>query len=517
MNKITSIQSSRTYNSIWNSVVGIVSSLVTILLNFVVRIIIVKFLGEEINGIHNLFLSITNVVALIEAGFSSAMVIHLYKPIKVEDHDATKALMSFYKKIYAKIALIYTLICVFINIFGIQYLVKSSIPIRQLRIYFAIYTLITLFDYLTYHKTSMLYAEQKNRVRFAVATASQIVFRSLQIVFVIVLKEYCIFLVLLILEKVTTNIICGKYVDKRHNYIKGNNSIPLSGETKSSIYRTVKAIFVNNIASNVQVSAKSILISMFNSVSVVGYFGNYNLVIATAQLLFSQFGSAFTSSFGNLAVEGDKEQMYQAYRKTAFILDLIAIIFCAGFICCIQTLILVFFGDKFLLNLSTVIILTIGMFIYLLNVPIISIQNALGLHNKDQIIMVVQAIAAVMLGLVFAKKSGVNGMLLGLLLPQFTCTLINKGVMIYKVVFHRSAVSFMRFLCYEIFKGLFVISSSYFISSFIYTGSLFVDLVLKALVALVISFSLLLLLSFRTQYLKDTAAVIKNVMRRKPV
>ena len=66
MNKITSIQSSRTYNSIWNSVVGIVSSLVTILLNFVVRIIIVKFLGEEINGIHNLFLSITNVVALIE-------------------------------------------------------------------------------------------------------------------------------------------------------------------------------------------------------------------------------------------------------------------------------------------------------------------------------------------------------------------------------------------------------------------------------------------------------------------
>ena len=89
--------------------------------------------------------------------------------------------------------------------------------------------------------------------------------------------------------------------------------------------------------------------------------------------------------------------------------------------------------------------------------------------------------------------------------------------MIYKVVFHRSAVSFMRFLCYEIFKGLFVISSSYFISSFIYTGSLFLDLVLKALVALVISFSLLLLLSFRTQYLKDTAAVIKNVMRRKPV
>ena len=413
---MSNVQSSRTYNSILNSMVGIVSSAVTVLLNFVVRIIIVRELGEEINGIHNLFQSITNVVALIEAGFSTAMIIYLYKPIKEEDHDTTKAIMSFYKKIYARIALIYAVVCILINIFLIQYLVVSSIPIWQVRIYFAIYTLITPFSYLTYHKTSILFAEQKNRVRITVVTASELVFRTLQIVSVIILKQYYVFLVLLILEKITSNVICSKYVDKRHKYLKEKNSAEISEGTKSFIYSKVKSIFVNNISSNAQTSAKSILISiLLGNVSVVGYFGNYQLVISSAQLLFSQFGGAFTSSFGNLAVEGNKEHMYQVYRKTAFIFDSIAIILCGGFISCIQTFILMFFGERFLLSLSSVIILTIGMFVYLLNVPIISIQNALGLHNKDQVVMVVQAIVAVVLGYLFGLKFGMDGILMGLL------------------------------------------------------------------------------------------------------
>lgn len=513
---MSSMHSSRTYNSILNSIVGIVSSIFTILLNFLVRVILIHVLGEETNGIHNLFQSITNFIGLIEVGFSTAMVIHLYKPIKEGDHNTTKAIMSFYKKIYASIAFIFVVICVIINIFAIQYLVKSSIPVWQVRIYFTIYTLITPFSYLTYHKISILYAEQKNRVRVAVVTVSEIVFRSLQIFFVIVLQQYYIFLVLLILEKLTANVICGKYVDKRHKYLKSKNIIEISKETKNSIYKTVRPIFVSNISSNVQNSAKSILISiLYSNVSVVGYFGNYQLVIGSAQLLFSQFGGALTSSFGNLAVEGEKQHMYQVYRRVSFNLNSIAIVICAGFMCCIQTFILIFFGDKFLLSLSNVIILNMGMFIYLLTIPIISIQNALGLHNKDQVVMVVQAFVALVLSYIFGSKFGMDGMLLGLLLPQFIFTLLNKGIIVNKVAFNNSAISFMRFLCYEVFKGLIVITSCYFISSFINTSSLVLDLLLKGLVAIIISFVLLLFLSFRSQYFKDTSAMVNYIIRRK--
>lgn len=76
-------EKSRTYNSISNSIWGMMSALITVVLNFAVRIIIIRALGEEINGLHNLFQNTINVMALMETGISSAMVIHLYEPVKI--------------------------------------------------------------------------------------------------------------------------------------------------------------------------------------------------------------------------------------------------------------------------------------------------------------------------------------------------------------------------------------------------------------------------------------------------
>ena len=44
-------EKSRTYNSISNSIWGMMSALITVVLNFAVRIIIIRALGEEINGL----------------------------------------------------------------------------------------------------------------------------------------------------------------------------------------------------------------------------------------------------------------------------------------------------------------------------------------------------------------------------------------------------------------------------------------------------------------------------------
>jgi len=505
----------RTYNAIINSIVGIISSIVTIILNFIVRVTIVHILGDEINGIHSLFQSITNIISLIEAGFSTAMVIHLYKPIKEGNHYTVKAILSFYKKIYTHIALIYIVICLFVNIFLLQFLVKTNIPITQVRIFFLIYTLITPLDYLTCYKISILFAEQKNRVKVVIATLSELVFRTMQIISVIVLRQYYVFLILLIVEKVACNILCAKYISKRHTYLKDKTSALISDNIKKSIFNTVKPIFINNLSSNIQTSAKGVLISiLLGNVSNVGYYGNYQLVIACAQQLFSQFGAAITSSFGNLAVENDKYYMYQVYRKITFILNSIAIVFCSGFICCIQIFILIFFGSRFLLSFSNVIILTIGLLIELMKVPIVSIQNAMGLHDKDQIVMVIQAISAVLFGFIFGVNFGMNGILFGLMLPQFLCTLINKGIVINKEAFNSSPIDFICFFFYDILKGIITITSCYFISLFINTGNIIIDLLLKGLISIIVSFICLFLLSFRSKYFKDMVIIINNAIRR---
>ena len=143
---------SRTYNSISNSIYGILFSAVTVFLNFFVRIVLVRELGEEINGLHNLFQSITSVMLLMEMGISSAMIIHLYAPIKNHDIEEIKGIMGFYKKVYLYLAIAFMTVSILVSIFLINKLVKSSLPLNTVRIYFLLFALSFAFNYLTQYK-----------------------------------------------------------------------------------------------------------------------------------------------------------------------------------------------------------------------------------------------------------------------------------------------------------------------------------------------------------------------------
>lgn len=147
---------SRTYNSISNSIYGILFSAVTVFLNFFVRIVLVRELGEEINGLHNLFQSITSVMLLMEMGISSAMIIHLYAPIKNHDIEEIKGIMGFYKKVYLYLAIAFMTVSILVSIFLINKLVKSSLPLNTVRIYFLLFALSFAFNYLTQYKRSIL-------------------------------------------------------------------------------------------------------------------------------------------------------------------------------------------------------------------------------------------------------------------------------------------------------------------------------------------------------------------------
>ena len=95
------MQNNRTYNSIVNTFIGMFSAILNILLNFAVRVAIVRMLGDEINGIHSLFQSIMNVLAVMETSMTTAMIIHLYRPIKDNNAGLINQLMTIYRKLYA--------------------------------------------------------------------------------------------------------------------------------------------------------------------------------------------------------------------------------------------------------------------------------------------------------------------------------------------------------------------------------------------------------------------------------
>lgn len=506
----------RTYNTITNTLFGVVATAITIILNFVVRVVLVRELGEEINGLHNLFQSVANMIALMEAEISTAMVIHLYKPVKEKNQAKIKEVMSFYRNTYVLLAVIFTVVCVVVDVFFMDKLVTTTIEMSKVRVLFAVFSLSFITKYLTYHKRSILYAEQKNRISVGVNMVCELVFRIAEIVSVIVFHEYMLFLLLMICEAAVSNLICSKYVEKYHPYLKSYRGVKASKGTKKTIIDTIKPLFVTKIAGTVQQSARSILVSMLlGNISIVGYFGNYQLASNAAMSLFSQMGGAVTSSFGNLAVENKKERMYITYRKFSFLINSLAIIMCTGYIACIQPFIEFFFGEAFILPFGSVVLIAVELLVYIFAIPVRSVQNAMGSHRIDRNQMVIQAVASVLLGYVCGKLLGMNGILIGLTLPYFVLTYINKGVMIVHSAFNKKASVFFAEAAGDLLKAVVVISIAVFVALQISTGLLILDFFLRGICSVVLSCVVLLLLSFRSEYFKFYYDAVKRKVSKK--
>lgn len=507
---------SRTYNSIVNSLFGIGAAIISVVLNFTVRVFIVRALGEEINGLHNLFQNTINVLALMESGIVSAMIIHLYEPVKDNNVELITQLMRFYKKIYLIIAFAFLIFGIIVDVFFMDRLVTSSINSGLVKLYFLIFSLSFFINYLTYYKRSILFASQQNRISILATTVSEVIFRGLAIASAVITHNYLYFLLFMIAEKLCGNLFCITYVNNNYPYLRKLNGPEVNEDKKKKIYATIKPLLVNQIAGTVQKSANSILISLLlGSIAIVGYYGNYQLVVSAVELLFSQMGGAFTSSFGNLATYNDHNRMYHVYRKTAFLIDFLALIMCAGFIACIQIFIEFVFGASFVLPLSAVIILTVSLYVYLINIPIISIQNAMGLHKLDASIMIVQAIIAVLLGYIGGRFFGMNGILIGLNLPTVVFTMIYKGIIISQKAFGMTAIDYLAGIAIDIIKAVIICLAVYYSTSQIQLSSAVLNFIVHGIIAVGLSVILYSLFSLKNKYFHELVNGLTNRISRR--
>lgn len=501
---------SRTYNSVVNSLWGIGASLITVVLNFAVRVVLVKQLGEEINGINSLFQSVINMMALMEMGISSAMIIHLYEPVKMKDERTIAGIMKFYKCIYSYVAAAFTFVGVLVSLFLIDKLVTSSIPANTVRVYFLFFTACFVGNYLTYYKRSLLFAEQKNRISTGVTAICEIIFRGIQIALLLLWQDYILYLLILLAEKLTSNMICQYYVDKHHPYLRKNQSV-ISLEKKKAIFATVKPLMVFQTATTLQGAATSILISiLLGDVAIVGYYGVYQLVIGVITLLFSQLGGAFTTSFGNLAVENNYVHMEEVYKKSAFVFNGVASVSGALFLACTDDFVHFFFGPNFVLCPLSVFLLALQMLVQLLIIPVISIQNAMGLHQYVRNAIIIQAVSAVLLGYVGGLHYGMPGIIIGLTLPSIIISLLYNGIIITGKAFRMKRRSFVKLIFLDALRMMVILGSVYWICFIWKMDSSFLSILLKSCIAIVISFCVFGITSLKRPELHQLLGIIKK-------
>ena len=492
---------SRMKNAVMNSVFGIISYVIIMLTTFISRKIFAYSLGAEYLGLNGLFSNIVSMLAITELGMGTAILCFLYKPIVEQDHKRITELMYYCKKIYIKIAIVITIIGGFLTIF-INDIANTSINENDVRLYFILFFINTAVSYLWSYKQNILYANQENRLISIIHMISKIIVSIIQCTILLILNSFYLYIVVQIAGTILENLLISSYVNKKYQFLKETKYETLSKKDKKELFDTVKPLIIQNLSGFIVTSTDSLIISKFINVYSAGIYSNYILITSTLSTLFSQIFSAFTTSFGNLYSSESTKKCLEVFKRVNLLSYWLVVISITGFICISENFVTLWLGKEYVLSELTIILIAVSLYLTILNVPFISVQNALGLHKYDNIAMIFQGGANLVISIILVKYVGIVGVIMGTIISTALFPVISKPYVIYKYVFNISPINYYSTYFFRGILAIFVNIIAYNISKIIIFDSILLTIIVKGLIVLLISNTILILIYFRNNEFK---------------
>lgn len=428
----------RTKNSIQNSLIAIISNVLIMIFGFILQTIFVKTLGEEYLGINGLFNNIISMLAIVELGIGPAIVSNLYKPLADNNISKIKSLLNYYKKSYNIIGILVIIIGLLIMPF-LNYFVNTTLVFNNfggLYFIFFLFVIDASFSYFYAYKRSLIQADQKNRIINLTHLICYALMIILQILILLKIKNYILFLIIKIIFRLLENIILSIIVNKNYAYLK-DKSDNLSKEDKSNIFQKIKGLIYHKISSYLVLGTDNIIISKYLGVGIVGMYSNYYLIINSLYSLITQLFSAITASVGNLVASASKEKCYDTYKKIMFANFWIYGFSATAIFCMMEPFVTIWLGKEFLFKTEVLAILVINFYMLGMRSSIGVFKDAVGIFYEDRFIPILESIINIIVSLILVKYFGVFGVFLGTFISSLIVVFYSLPHFVFKKVFNQ--------------------------------------------------------------------------------
>lgn len=502
----------RTQNVKRNLIFNIVRFATQLVLQFVLRTILIYYMGNEYIGLNGLFTNIFNFLSLAELGIGNAIVFSMYKPIAQNDIEKVKALQNLYKKFYLIIAIIIIavggVITPFVNVF-----INGEVTVDiNIYILFVMYLVNSIVGYFSAHKRSLLFAYQRNDVENKIKTLLFTLMTVTQIIVILLTKNYYLFfavnIVFTILESVFVHIMANKLIPE----INGKGS-EIDASTKKQITKNITALSLHRIGSAIVNSTDTILVSSFFGVVVLGAYSNYALIISSLTTLFSLVTTAFSGSVGNLIASTNIDYAYGKFKQINFLFSYLSSFCTICLICLFQPFIKVWTGGgEYLLNFSTVVIISLSFYFSKMRLGVNMFKDCAGLYWQDRWKPLVEALVNLGVSILLAFFMGIDGIFIGTIISTFAAPLWVEPLVLYKHYFKKKVSTyFTRYLLDFLIMAVSCVIC-YIVCYFIPDGSIW-WLILKFAVCIMLSNVLLILAYLPTKEFKEWLGLIKDALK----
>ena len=430
---------SRSKNAVLNIMCGYGAQLGTLILSFIGRKIFLFFLSAEYLGINGLFSNILTVLSFAELGLDSALVYSLYKPIAEDDYDLVNSYLLFFKKIYIGLAMgIFAIGCAIIPFLNL--IVNSSLPQRELVIYYLLILGNTVASYFNAYKVALLSASQKQRVYKFIALCTNVFMQLFHIIILVAWKNYYLYLAATIVSTLLGNallsIVCNRLFPLKKRNCKAAEI------DKPSIFSRMISTFSYKIGAVLVTNTDNILISALVSTMAVGLYSNYYTIISSAQGFIAILTTSIISGIGNFAAKKEASQQSELFNMMLLLYHFIASVGLLGFSLCFNDFITLWIGSDYLLSDDVVLALSLNFYLTNILNPVCMFREANGLFRQTKYLMLVRALINLVLSYILGIRSGMLGIFVATGISLLATSFWYEPLVLFKYVIKEPLIKY---------------------------------------------------------------------------
>ncbi len=499
----------RTKNAARNIAFDGILEMMNMLFPFVIRSVMLHFLGTEYLGLNGLFKSLLMFLNLAELGVGSAMVFSMYKPIAEDDAPTIRALLRLYRTLYRIIGLAIAAVGLCL-IPVLKSFIKDDLP-ADMNLYI-LYLMNLGNTVLTYwlfaYRSSLLQAHQRRDVISKVTLAVRFTEYVLKILILIFAKNYYLYLAVQLLCQIIINLLIAVYASKMYpQYVPGGK---LSKEETRDIFHRVRDLFTSKLSATVFDSADTLVISAFMGLSVLAVYQNYYFMITALRMMLVVVLNACMAGVGNKLVMESQESNYRDLEKISLLFSWLLGVSTSMLLCLYQPFMQIWMGEDNMLAAGLVLCFVIYYYSMGANKLLNMFKDSAGIWKKDRWRPLTAALVNLGLNLATVQWLGLYGVLLSSVVSIVFIQIPWLFRNLFQLVFPRASRGrFVRLFCALAAVALVSCTASWFICSR-FSLKVWPTLILNAAVSFIVSNLCYFIFFGRNPLLKESIVQIKR-------
>ncbi len=496
----------RIKNTLNNIAFSIGGTFITSLLGFASRTVFIYFLGATYLGVNGLMTNVLSMLSLAELGVGTAITFSLYKPLAENDIRKINSLMIFYKKAYRIIGFVVFFLGLILMCF-LEYIIKDYQAISNVQLIYCLFLFNTSYTYFFSYKRTLMQADQKSYLLVPFTTGFNLLMVAVQIIVLTVYKNYIIYLLIQLVTIFAENIVINRYINKKYTFLEDKSNEKIPKNELAIIAKNVKAQFMHKVGDYAINGTDNIIISAYISITTVGIYSNYALVINTVHTFLMVIFNSTIASFGNLIARETTEKSLQTFKVFNF---LSFWIFGWATVCLYNLLnpfILLWIGDSYIIDQTIINIVLLNFYLVGMRVPLSIVKMAAGVYSQDMYVPLIQALVNLAFSIILVQNWGLAGVFMGTLISSITVVSWCRPLVVYKYVFETSVKPYFRQFFYYAFVLVFNVFITGFICSFVFAEYSIVNFIARGIICIIIPNIVIVKLFYKTREFKDIIGI----------